>query len=233
MARYPDGGRGRDGAGEWSAREGSIQSSIAVDFGAPGRPRAPAKPAAGTAALPPNPPVRPTLPAPLLHALLATLVGLGATLPAAAATAQQEVEGLLQRGEPARALQRADEALAAEPSHAGLRFLRGVLLAGQGRSAEAAEAYERMTLDFPELPEPFNNLAVLRAAEGRLDQARLLLESALRLDPAYRTAHENLGDVLLRLAERAYAAALGPGRSEPALQRKLRLVRDIQLAPAR
>jgi Flp pilus assembly protein TadD len=88
-----------------------------------------------------------------------------------------------------------------------------------------------MTQDFPEMPEPYNNLAVLEAAAGRLDQARSLLDTALRHDPAYRTAHENLGDVLMRLAQRAYEAASGGGRNEPGLQRKLRLVRDFNLAP--
>lgn len=78
-----------------------------------------------------------------------------------------------------------------------------------------------------DLPEPYNNLAVLVAAGGQLDRARALLETALRLDPAYRTAHENLGDVFVRLAQRAYeAAATGP-RSEASLLAKLRLAREL------
>ncbi|OYU75027.1 MAG: hypothetical protein CFE45_33535, partial [Burkholderiales bacterium PBB5] len=79
----------------------------------------------------------------------------------------------------------------------------------------------------PDLPEPYNNLAVLHASAGRLERAREALDVALRLDPAYRTAHENLGDVLVRLAQRAYEAAAAGGQSEPALQAKLRLVRDL------
>ncbi len=68
----------------------------------------------------------------------------------------------------------------------------------------------------------------MQAAGGQLDRARSLLESALRLDPSYRTAHENLGDVLVRLAQRAYESAAGP-RSDPALQTKLRMVRELAL----
>ena len=60
-----------------------------------------------------------------------------------------------------------------------------------------------------------------------LERAREALEIALRLDPGYRTAHENLGDVLVRLAQRAYEAASASGQAEPALQAKLRLVRDL------
>jgi Flp pilus assembly protein TadD len=83
-----------------------------------------------------------------------------------------------------------------------------------------------MIESFPDLPEPYNNLAVLQAAAGQLDRARALLEIALRMDPSYRTAHENLGDVFVRLAQRAYEAASGP-RSEAALQTKLRLTREL------
>ena len=169
-----------------------------------------------------------------LAALLVLAQGLGclviAALPAAAATTPtgvRDIEQLFRRGDAASAWQRLDSALGAEPGHAGLRFLKGVMLNEANRAAEAAEVFERMTQDFPDLPEPYNNLAVLRAADGRLDQARALLEAALRQDPQYRTAHENLGDVLVRLAERAYQAASTGTTVDPSLQRKLRLVREF------
>ena len=65
-----------------------------------------------------------------------------------------------------------------------------------------------------------------RAAVGNLDGARAQLEAALRLDPTYRTAHENLGDVFVRLALRAFEAAAGP-RSLATLTNKLRLAREL------
>ena len=133
-------------------------------------------------------------------------------------------------GEPKQALQRLAQALAARPADASLRFLQGVLLSESGRPAEAAPVFERMTEDFPDLPEPYNNLAVLQAAAGQLDRARALLETALRLDPSYRTAHENLGDVFVRLAQRAYEAAAASPQAEPALKTKLRLARDLVAA---
>ena len=133
-------------------------------------------------------------------------------------------------GEPRQALQGLAQALAARPADASLRFLQGVLLSESGRPAEAVSVFERMTEDFPDLPEPYNNLAVLQAATGNLDRARALLETALRLDPVYRTAHENLGDVFVRLAQRAYEAAATSPRAEPALKNKLRLARDLVAA---
>ena len=137
-----------------------------------------------------------------------------------------EIERQYRAGEPRAALQRLEQALAQRPGDAPLRFLQAVLLTESGQSIQAVRLLERMTEEFPDLPEPYINLAVLQAANGQIDRARSLLEYALRLDPTYRTAHENLGDVFVRLAQRAYEAASGP-RSEPALQTKLRLVREL------
>ena len=164
------------------------------------------------------------------------LLSLALLLPATAALAvgglPAEVERLHRSGNTALALQRADEGLATEPGQPALRFLKAVMLGDSGRHAEAIALFEGLTQDYPELPEPYNNLAVLQAAAGRLDLARNLLDSALRHDPGYRTAHENLGDVLVQLAQRAYESAAQGGRGEPGLQRKLRLVRDLT-TPAR
>jgi len=56
------------------------------------------------------------------------------------------------------------------------------------------------------------------------DKAREALETALRNDPAYTTARENLGDIYVRLAIQAYERA---GTSTPELQRKLQLARQM------
>ncbi len=152
----------------------------------------------------------------------------GVLLPAWAETpvTAAEIERQYRAGDPRAALQRLEQSLAQRPGDAPLRFLQAVLLTESGQNSQAARLLERMTEEFPDLPEPYNNLAVLQAANGQIDRARSLLETALRLDPTYRTAHENLGDVFVRLAQRAYEAASGP-RGEPALQTKLRLVREL------
>lgn len=118
-----------------------------------------------------------------------------------------DVERLLQGGRLAEALARVDRALADKSADAQLRFLRGVVLVEAGRGDEAAAVFERLTQDHPELPEPYNNLAVLHAAGGRYREARAALEQAIRLNPGYATAHENLGDVESRLAAESYRRA--------------------------
>lgn len=138
-----------------------------------------------------------------------------------------EVNRLSSKGQWAQALAKADAHLAAKPRDPQMRFLRGVILSETGRTSEAEEVFTRLTQDYPELPEPYNNLAVLLAARQQLDQARAVLEMALRNDPTYATAHENLGDVLVQLAARSYARALQLAPSRQRLQDKLALTRQM------
>jgi Flp pilus assembly protein TadD len=136
----------------------------------------------------------------------------------------RQIEQAYRAGERDQALQRLDRAIEAQPRDAQLRFLKAVLLAEQGSTAQASEIYLRLTQEYPELPEPYNNLAVLYAAQGQFDKARDALETALRNDPGYATAHENLGDVYVRLALQSYERA---GTAGTELQRKLQLARQL------
>ncbi len=88
-----------------------------------------------------------------------------------------------------------------------MRFEKGVILTDSKRSAEAIDVFRRLAEDYPELAEPYNNLATLYAATGDYDGARTELEHALRANPNYGVAHENLGDVYAMLASRSYARA--------------------------
>jgi Flp pilus assembly protein TadD len=161
----------------------------------------------------------------LAGALLA--VGVLSAFTVARADEYTDVNRLTSKGELTQALARADAHLATKPRDPQMRFLRGVILSETGRTSEAEEVFTRLTQDYPELPEHYNNLAVLLAARQQLDQARAALEMALRNDPAYATAHENLGDVLVQLAARSYAQAQQIDPSRQRLQAKLALVRQL------
>ncbi len=138
-----------------------------------------------------------------------------------------EVNRLHRAGQTAVALQRAERFVASRPDDAPMRFLLGVVLADSQRTVEAVEVFLKLTLDHPQLAEPHNNLAALYAATGDYDKARLALEQALRANPNYATAHENLGDVHAMLASQAYARAakLDPGNS--GVRPKMALVREL------
>ncbi len=126
-----------------------------------------------------------------------------------------EVTRLYHAGQTDAALQRADTYLAAHPRDPQMRFLEAVILADAQRRSEAVAVLEKLTQDYPDLAEPYNNLAALYAANGDYEKARAALQQALRLNPNYATAHENLGDVYAALAGESYADALrlDPGRA--------------------
>jgi len=165
---------------------------------------------------------------PLLRRL--ALVLCVACAPAAADDAA-DIRTLLARGELASALARAEQASAARPRDAELQFLLGVVLMDLKRDADALARFERMSQDYPELPDPWNNIALLQVRGGRLDEARQSLENALRNDPTHRTARANLGLVHLMLARQAWEQLAASGPVDALLARRLEAVRQL-LAPA-
>ncbi len=142
-------------------------------------------------------------------------------------TVAEQIGAVLRKGQAADALRQADEFLARHPRDAQVRFLRAVALGDLNRAAEAAAVLEGLTQDFPELAEPYNNLAVIRANQGALSSAEHLLQQAIAAQPNYVTARENLGDLYIALAAAAYddAARLNPASAT--LKRKLTLTREL------
>lgn len=138
-----------------------------------------------------------------------------------------DVGKLMHTGQYADALSKANVFLSKNPRDAQMRFLKGVILTEQNKSAEAITVFSRLTEDYPTLPEPYNNLAVLYAAAGQYDKARTALDLAIRTNPSYATAYENLGDVHAKLASQAYDKALEFDSANSAAKSKLTLVRSL------
>jgi tetratricopeptide (TPR) repeat protein len=160
---------------------------------------------------------------------LATVIVLSFVLGANTAHAGdvQDINQLFRKGDLNEALSRANQYLLKNPKDAQARFLKGLILAGQNKSAEAIQIFTGLTEDYPELPEPYNNLAVLYAAQGKYDAARNALEMAIRTHPSYATAHENLGDLYAKMASIAYDKALQLDTSNTSAQTKLSLIKDL------
>jgi hypothetical protein len=138
-----------------------------------------------------------------------------------------EVSRLLRAGQLGDANVKVDQLLAAKPQDPQLRFFKGVIQSEQGKPQDAINTFTKLTQDYPELPEPYNNLAVLYAGQSQFDKARASLEMAIRTNPSYATAHENLGDIYAKLASQAYSKALQLDAGNSAVQPKLSLIRDI------
>ena len=139
-----------------------------------------------------------------------------------------DITSLLQGSQPEQALKLIGQRLSATPKDPQLRFLQGVAFAMANKNKEAIDTFTQLTKEFPELPEPYNNLAVLYANQNQLDKSRQALEQAIRTNPSYSTAHENLGDIYAKLASQAYSKALQlDGSHAQSVQPKLALIHDL------
>lgn len=139
----------------------------------------------------------------------------------------QEAQKLFRSGQQAQALERVDSFLKRQPKDARARFLKGLIFTEQNKTADAIRIFTSLTEDFPELPEPYNNLAVLYAQQGQYDKARSSLELSIRTHPSYATAHENLGDIYAKMASQAYDKALQLDKANTGAQTKLGLIKEL------
>lgn len=164
---------------------------------------------------------------PVTTAGLICATAFGSGLVQASQTAAAEVNQLLERGKVNEAAQRVQSHLKKNSNDVQMRFLQGVIAAEQQRFDQAIQIFTALTQEYPGLPEPYNNLAVLYAAKGEERKATQVLEQAIRTNPSYATAHENLGDLYARMASDAYAKALQLDNNRKAIQPKLALIKQI------
>src|SRR4029077_17156280 len=139
----------------------------------------------------------------------------------------EDASRLFKQGNHAAALEKIEAAIVANPRDARARFLKGLILTEQSKPNDAIKVFTALTDDYPELPEPYNNLAVLYASQGQYDKARGALEMAIRTHPSYATAHENLGDIYAKMASQAYDKALQLDKGNTTAQTKLNLIKDL------
>ncbi|RLJ62765.1 L,D-transpeptidase Cds6 family protein [Sulfurisoma sediminicola] len=163
----------------------------------------------------------------LLAIAFAGCAGLSLVSLPARADNLQDSQRFLKQGQHAQALEQVDKYLAGKPKDAQGRFLKGLILTEMGKTNDAIVIFTKLTEDYPELPEPYNNLAVIYAQQKQYDKAKQALEMAIRTHPSYATAHENLGDIYARLASQAYDKALQLDKGNASAQSKLAMIRDI------
>jgi tetratricopeptide (TPR) repeat protein len=115
----------------------------------------------------------------------------------------------------------------AKPRDPQMRFLKGVIEQDIRQAPGRHRHLHPADQDYPELPEPYNNVAVLYAGQSQFDKARAALEMAIRTNPSYATAHENLGDVYARWPARPTPRHCNWTAAIPLCQPKLALIRDL------
>ena len=165
-------------------------------------------------------------------ALCGVLAGTGWPL-VSQANEYTDINKLVSARKLGEALMKADLYLADKPRDPQMRFIKGVIFTDMGQPSDAMTIFTKLNEDYPELPEPYNNLAVLYAGQGQFDLARTALEMAIRTNPRYATAHENLGDIYLQLASQSYAKALQFEPRNAGIPAKLSLIRTLFSPPAK
>ena len=156
------------------------------------------------------------IPSFLSPCVAALALALGCTV--AQADEYSAIEKLIQSDQSSLALEQLATKINEAPRDPQWRFLQGVAQMNEGQSAAAITTFEQLVQEYPELPEPYNNLAVLYAQSNDLEKASRALQDAIRANPSYATAYENLGDIYIRLADKALSKA---SELEPAQQTRL------------
>jgi Flp pilus assembly protein TadD len=139
----------------------------------------------------------------------------------------KEAGALVKNRQYAEAEARLDALLVQRPREPQARFLKGVVETEQGKVDAAMGTFRALIEDYPELPEPYNNLAVLYAQRGEYASARTALETAVRTAPNWAVARENLGDIYARLAAEEYDRAAKLDRDNKSAPAKLTLVKGL------
>lgn len=155
--------------------------------------------------------MNPRHPALLRLAPLLLAAGLCLSAPARAAGELEKAQQQWLQGHQAEAKKTLEAALGEDPNNARMRFALALMRMDSGETAQAETLLRHLTEDFPDLADPYNNLAVILAGRGEMDAALEALQRAVTLQPEHVQAQENLGDVLLQMAARAYAVAARPG----------------------
>ena len=138
-----------------------------------------------------------------------------------------EIKILLKNGKYSSAESVVHKSIENDSNNPELLFYKGIIETNIGKSNQAIDTFRHLTERFPNLPEPFNNLAVLYAEKGQYTLAKEILEQAIKTNPSYLTAHINLGDIFTKMASEAYNNALEIDNSNNIAITKLSMITQL------
>ena len=139
----------------------------------------------------------------------------------------EEIKVLLKNGKYEQAQALIQKAIENELDGPEILFYKGIIETNIGKNNQAIDTFRNLTERYPELPEPFNNLAVLYAEKGQFKLAKEILEQAIKTNPSYLTAHINLGDIFTKMASEAYNNALEIDKSNNIAITKLSMITQL------
>ena len=162
-----------------------------------------------------------------IYNLLSAIVFLAFTTISFAQTDIKEIKLLLKNGKYKIAENIINGAIEENLNNPEILFYKGIIETNLGKTNQAIDTFRGLTERFPELPEPFNNLAVLYAEKGQFRLAKEILEQAIKTNPSYLTAHINLGDIFTKMASEAYNKALEIDKSNNIAITKLSMITQL------
>jgi tetratricopeptide (TPR) repeat protein len=142
-------------------------------------------------------------------------------MPTVISTPHNDVRKLLRQAKYPQALILVNKGLATNPRDPQMRFWQGYIFEQQGQPDMAQSVYLDLTREYPELAEPHNNLGVIYAAKGDYPNAKASLDAALRANPNYAAAHENMGDLLVNMARQSYQSSLAIDPKQRGIAQKI------------
>ena len=145
------------------------------------------------------------------------------------ANEQSDMESILTliNERPFVALEKIKKRLRSSPGEPRLLFYKGVTEAKVNQIDEAINTYNDLINRHPNLPEPYNNLAVIYAERQELDLAKETLEKAIKTNSSYSVAHVNLGDIYTQMATNAYNMAFEIDKDNKIAKNKLKLITEL------
>ena len=159
--------------------------------------------------------------------LLALLLVAGGIVCAQELTDLNTIQRQASQGDWSKAMEELDKRIAANSNDVESRFLKGLLLLQKGDTAAAREVFLEISQRFPRLPEAYNNLAAIYAADGQYELARQALLSAIANAPNYSPARTNLGDLYVNMALDSYREVLRLNPNDPASKAKLKVLEQL------
>lgn len=139
----------------------------------------------------------------------------------------KQIQALVTEGKFDQALSETEAILAKDPDNIQALFMKGLIHTKSNQLQKAEETFLLLSKNNPDLPEPYNNLAVIYASQGEFEKAREALQKAINTHPSYATAHENIGDIYAKMASQAYNQALELDNSNIAAREKLSLISEL------
>ena len=163
-----------------------------------------------------------------------SLAEIGQNAPSPPATGQpappwsgyHAAESLATNGNPELALRQLEARLATAPDDGKAAYLKGLILMQMSKREEAERWFRMMQVNFPDMPQPYNALAVIFDSRGDLLAAQQVLQELLSRHPEQQGARVNLGNIYLKLARQEFEKALKEKPDDAMIRKKLEAIQE-------